>query len=68
MSVRDRYPSYLIEAFNNIHHYVNYRGRSYQDLAILQDSVDELKLMINTRLIRDFSQIPEVAEMLKIKH
>ena len=67
MSVRDRYPSYLIEALNNIHHYVNYRGRSYQDLTALQDSVDELKLMINTRLIRDFSQIPEVAEMLKSK-
>ncbi len=68
MSDRDRYPSYLIESLNNIHHYLNYRGRSYQDLAALQDSVDELKLMIDTRLIRDFSQIPEVAEMLKIKH
>lgn len=68
MSDRDRnssYPSYLIESLDHLHHYLNYRGRTYHDLKSLKHAVDELKLMIDTKLIRDFSYIPEVAKMLK---
>ena len=66
MSVRDRFPSYLIESLNNIHHYVNYRGRSYEDLATLQKAVHELNQGIDIRLIRDFKDHPEIAELFKL--
>ena len=68
MGDRDHFLSYVTESLNNLHHYVNYRGRSYEDLTNLQKAVDDLKSAINTRLNRDFSHIPEVAKMLKIKH
>ena len=57
MSDRDRYPSYLIESLDNLHHYVNYRGRTYHDLKSVKNAVDELKLMIDTRLNRDFGHV-----------
>ena len=57
MSARDHYPSYLIESLDNLHHYLNYRGRTYHDLKSLLQAVDELKLMINTRLNRDFAPV-----------
>ncbi len=66
MSVRDHFPSYLVEAFNNIHHYINYHGRNYEDLAILQKTVHELNRTIDIRLIRDFKDHPEIAELFKL--
>ena len=62
---RDRFPSYLIESLNNIHHYVNYRGRTYHDLKSVLNAVVELKEMINTRLIRDFGHNSEVTKSSK---
>ena len=65
MSDRDRFPSYLIEALNHIHHYVNYRGRNYEDLAILQKAVHELNRAIDIRLVRDFKDHPEMVELFQ---
>ena len=65
---RDSYPSYLSESLDNIHHYINYRGRNYQDLCNLQKAVDDLNLAINQRLNTDFRHIPEVAKSFKVKH
>jgi len=62
MNDRDRYPYYLSESLDLVHHYVNYRGRSYQDLVDLQKAVDDLNLAINNRLIRGFKHIQSVAE------
>ena len=42
MGVRDHFLSYVTESLNNLHHYVNYRGRSYEDLTNLQKAVDDL--------------------------
>ncbi len=67
MSDRDRLLSYVTENLDEIKHYINYRGRSYQDLVNLQKEIDELTLAITTRLVRDFKHIPEMAELLKIK-
>ena len=53
----DHYPSYLIESLDNLHHYVNYRGRTYHDLKSVKNAVDELQRMINTRLNRDFGNV-----------
>ncbi len=60
MSDRDRFLSYVTESLNNLHHYVNYRGRSYEDLTNLQKAVDDLNLAIKTRLNRDFSHISAI--------
>ncbi len=68
MSDRDRFPSYLQEALNLIEHYINYRGRTYEDLKAIHDELYELQLKIYRRGINDFSHIPEIAEALaKIK-
>ena len=67
MSDHDRFLSYVTESLNNLHHYVNYRGRSYEDLTNLQKAVDDLKSAINLRLVRDFKDLPEMAELLKIE-
>ena len=66
MCDRDRFPSYLIESLNNIHHYVNYRFRTYEDLATLQKAVHKLNRAIDIRLIRDFRDHPEIAELFKL--
>lgn len=65
MKNQDRYPSYLIKAFNDIHHYVNYRGRTYEDLAMLQKAVHELNQAIDIRLVRDFKDHPEMVELFE---
>ncbi len=62
----DRFPSYLTESLHNIHHYVNYRGRSYQDLAILQKAVNELNTVIDTKLSRDFKDHPEMQSSFQL--
>jgi hypothetical protein len=62
----DRLLSYVTESLENLHHYVNYRGRSYEDLAILQKAVHELNQAIDIRLIRDFKDHPEMAELFKL--
>ncbi len=45
------YSSYLIESLDNLHHYLNYRGKTYHDLKSLKHAVDELKLMIDYQLL-----------------
>ena len=62
----DNHLSYLTESLNNICHYIDYRGRSYQDLATLQKTLNDLNFAINIRLIRDFKDHPEVAELFKL--
>ena len=62
----NRLLSFVTDAINDIDHYIDYRGRSFEDLIAVQKQIDQLTGKINNRLVRDFK--PETQKYLQGNH
>lgn len=60
MNDRDRFPSYLREALDHVEHYINYRGRTVEDLEAINEALCDLQGLILTRPIYPPKKIKKV--------